>query len=75
MNCTSLLPSSNLGGTMSNRAKVLAANIVGILVLMLGMFGIDVPPEQQTQIVAGLGAIGCVINSVLASWRDSRGHA
>lgn len=60
---------------MSNRAKALAANIVGILVLMLGMFGIDVPPEQQAQIVAGLGAIGCVINTILAHWRDSHGHA
>jgi len=60
---------------MNSKTKVIAANVVGILVLALGMFGIDVPPEQQTQIVAGLGATGCVINSVLASWGESRGHA
>lgn len=60
---------------MNSKTKVIAANVVGIIVLALGMFGIDVPPEQQAQIVAGLGAIGCVINTILAHWRDSHGHA
>lgn len=51
---------------MDQRNRVFIANFVGIVVLTLGMFGVDVDAETQTQIIAGLGAIGCVVNSALA---------
>lgn len=55
---------------MTFQGKVVIANLVGILVLGLGMFGIDVAPEKQAQIIAGLGAIGCLINTVLVAFRS-----
>lgn len=55
---------------VTTQSKIVIANIVGILVLALGMFGIDVDPDQQAQIVGGLGAIGCLINTVLIAFRS-----
>lgn len=60
---------------MTTKARIITANAVGIAVLALGMFGIDVDPEQQAQIIAGLGAIGCVINAVLVSVKKDRDTA
>lgn len=57
---------------MTTKARIITANAVGIAVLALGMFGIDVDPEQKAQIIAGLGAIGCVINAVLVSVKKDR---
>lgn len=50
---------------MTNDKKVIATQLVGILVLILAMFGIDVTPEQQAQIVSGLSAFGLVLTAVL----------
>lgn len=48
------------------------ANAVGIVVLALASFGIDVTPEQQAQIISGLAAIGLVINTILNHFHDNK---
>jgi hypothetical protein len=57
---------------MTTQSKIIIANIVGIVVLALGMFGISVDPETQAQIVAGLGAIGTVINMAIVMFRGQK---
>lgn len=42
--------------------KPVIVNVVGLVVIALGQYGIDVSPETQAEIVGGLAAIGCVIN-------------
>lgn len=50
---------------MNHERKLIATQVVGILVLLLAMFGIEVTPEQQAQIVSGLSAFGLVLTAVL----------
>ena len=50
---------------MSNR--ILAANLAGLVVVALGAFGVEVTPEQREALVAGIAAMGCVINIALVS--------
>lgn len=58
---------------MTTQSKIYLANIVGMFVLALGMFGIDVTEEQRGQIIAGLGAIGTVINMAIVAFRSQNG--
>lgn len=53
---------------MSDEKKVLVVNAVGIVVLALGMFGIEVGAETKADLIAGIAALGCVINAALAGW-------
>lgn len=56
--------------TTSNR--VLITNLVGILVLALGMFGIDVDDETQKQIIGGISAIILTVNMALVKFRSTK---
>ncbi len=49
--------------------RVFWAQIVGIFVLLGGLFGISVDAETQLQLVGGLSAIGLVLTAILAKWR------
>lgn len=49
------------------------ANIIGIVVLLLAMFGIDVSDEQRQVISAGLGALGLIINQVITEINSRKG--
>jgi uncharacterized membrane protein YebE (DUF533 family) len=52
-----------------NATKVgIAANIVGIIVAVLAIFGIEVDEETRKALIAGITAIGLVINQVLIMW-------
>ncbi len=51
---------------------VIITQIVGLFVIILAMFGIDVPPEQQTEIIAGLSALGLVLTSIISRWDEHR---
>lgn len=53
---------------MSDEKKVIVVNVVGIAVLALGMFGVEVAAETKAEIIAGIAALGCVINAALAGW-------
>lgn len=57
---------------ISDETRVIIANGVGMLVLALGMFGVDVPPEMKTELIAGLAAVGCLINAGLAAWETRK---
>lgn len=54
----------------TTQSKVIIANIVSILALALGLFGIEVEPDVQAQIVAGIGAVAMVVTSVLVAFRS-----
>jgi Mg2+ and Co2+ transporter CorA len=43
-------------------------NVTGLVVMVLAMYGVEVTPEQQTQLVAFFGGLGCVINIGLVIW-------
>ena len=45
--------------------SVLITQIVGVAVLLLAMFGIDVSAEDQVKIIGGLSALGLVVTSVV----------
>lgn len=51
---------------------VIITQIVGLFVIVLAMFGIDVPPEQQTEIIAGLSALGLVLTSIISRWDEQK---
>lgn len=51
---------------------VIITQIVGLFVIILAMFGIDVPPTQQAEIIAGLSALGLVLTSVVSRWDERR---
>lgn len=57
----------------TTQGKIIITNIVSIIVLALGLFGIDVDPDVQAEIVAGIGALALVITTALAAFR-SRGQ-
>ena len=44
------------------------ANIIGILVLVLAMFGIDLDEQSQKVLIGAAGVIGLIINQVLIAW-------
>lgn len=46
----------------------LTANIVGILGLLLGMFGIELDHESQAQLIGAAGIVGLIINQVIVAW-------
>jgi Mg2+ and Co2+ transporter CorA len=41
--------------------------------MVLAMYGVEVTPEQQTQLVAFFGSLGCVINIGLVIWQRRQG--
>lgn len=51
---------------------VIITQIVGLFVIVLAMFGIDVPPEQQAEVIAGLSALGLVLTSIISRWDELR---
>lgn len=51
---------------------VIITQIVGLFVIVLAMFGIDVPADQQAEIIAGLSALGLVLTSVVSRWDEMR---
>ncbi len=46
----------------------LAANIVGILGLLLGMFGIELDGDSQATLIGAAGIVGLIINQVIVAW-------
>lgn len=44
------------------------ANLIGILVLVLAVFGIDLDEQSQKLLVGAAGVIGLIINQVLIAW-------
>ncbi len=48
--------------------KTAAVNLVGLVVMICAVYGVDVTPEQQTQLAGLMGGIGCVINLAVAMW-------
>lgn len=46
----------------------LAANLVGIAILLLACFGVDVDEDTRAKLLAGASALGLVINQVLILW-------
>ncbi|MCK9468219.1 MAG: hypothetical protein M0Q49_02275 [Porticoccaceae bacterium] len=55
---------------MTTQQRIIIANLAGIVVLALGMYGINVDAETQKLIVGGLGAIGTVINMTIVQFRS-----
>jgi Mg2+ and Co2+ transporter CorA len=51
----------------------LKTNVTGLVVMVLAMYGVEVTPEQQTQMVAFFGSLGCVINIGLVIWQRRQG--
>ena len=49
-------------------------NVAGLVILGLAAFGVPVPPEVQTDLVAGLGALGCLINMGVNAWQNRQGE-
>jgi Mg2+ and Co2+ transporter CorA len=43
-------------------------NVTGLVVMVLALYGVEVTPEQQAQLVAFFGGLGCVINIGLVIW-------
>lgn len=56
----------------TTQSKVIITNIVSIFALALGLFGVDVSPDAQAQIVAGIGAIAAVVTSILVAFRSRK---
>lgn len=52
--------------------KIFIAQLVGLFVIMLAMFGVDVTDEQQAQIISGLSAFGLVLTAVIDRWEKWR---
>lgn len=46
----------------------LAANVVGIIGLLLGMFGIELDQQSQAVLIGAAGVVGLIINQVLIAW-------
>ncbi len=56
----------------TTQSKVIITNIVSMLALALGLFGIDVSPDAQAQLVAGIGAAGLIVTTVIAAFRSRK---
>lgn len=46
----------------------LAANVVGIIGLLLGVFNIDLDQQSQSLLIGAAGVVGLIINQVLIAW-------
>lgn len=49
---------------LQSKENVKAAQVLGIIVLLLAYFGVDVNPETEKAILGGLLAVGTVITTV-----------
>jgi hypothetical protein len=49
--------------------RVFWTQVVGIFVLLGGIFGFNVDAETQAQLIGGLSAIGLVLTMLIAKWR------
>lgn len=54
---------------MNRENGVFIAQIVGLIVIVLAMFGIDVDQETQTKLIAGLSAAGLILTSMIDRYR------
>lgn len=52
--------------------SVLVAQAVGILVLALAMFGIDIDADTQKDLIAGLSAIGLIVTTLADRFQKSK---
>lgn len=52
-------------------SKIIWTQVVGVLAMVGTVFGFDVPPEMQSEIVVGIGAIQGIITLVLKTWFTS----
>lgn len=57
---------------MSNDTRVAITQFIGLIVLILGNFGVNVSPETQVQIVNGLAAGGLLLTTLIAMWPTIR---
>ena len=46
----------------------IAVNLAGLVVLCAGRFGVNITQKHHADIVAALGAIGCLINVGISLW-------
>ena len=49
-------------------SEQIAANIAGLVVMCAGRFGVTIAPHRHADIVAALGALGCLINLGISLW-------
>lgn len=48
--------------------SVVSANLAGIVILAIGLFGVEVTEQLRADVTAALGAAGCLINIGLTYW-------
>ena len=52
------------------KSKTVWLQIVNVAAMAVAMFGIDVPPELQSELAVGLAAIGAIAGVVIRHFTD-----
>jgi hypothetical protein len=53
---------------MNTELRVVLTQIMGLVVLLLGNFGMDLSAEDKLTLINGLTALGLAISSLVAYW-------
>lgn len=58
---------------MNTETRVLLTQVMGLVVLLLGNFGIDLSAEDKLTLINGLTALGLLLSSLVAYWPKVKG--
>lgn len=57
---------------MNSKNSILITQIVGLIVIVAAMFGIDIDEGTRAELIAGLSAAGLVLTMVVDKFKDYR---
>lgn len=52
-------------------SKIIWTQIIGVLAMAATLFGFDIPPDMQGEIVGGIGALQGIVTLILKKWFTS----